>query len=408
MSKPRLFISHSARGDLEAEALLDDLRRALGGKFALRIDQDDILLGADWRRSINTWIGGCDAAVVLLTPQALKSSFVAYEAGVLAFRKKLYQDFTLVPVYLQGVREKEVQASLLAPSDIQTFQGRVYGDDRAQVVAAVEAALAGVEREEDTPVYRQAEFIETYLQDVGEPLIRRCLRGISLDLGEWDFAGNPRMSLALKLMTMRLADAVTALRPVRAVLRDRNYLEDVFELVATSWVDLRAAARLKELSRGAQAPRKLAVNGCERLTADIYVWRASELPATDSWKVVETSGVFGEGAAAKLKADIRRALREGFGLETDKEVADLLDSREQRGEPVFVVLRAEGVGGEVLGELREEFQTVTFFFLAGPEAKTREQLEAMSVEYLVPELVENFEKQFCDLYRKSKADAFAF
>ena len=99
MVKPRVFISHSAREDAEALELLDALSAALEEEFAVRVDKDHLKLGDNWRNTLNTWIGGCDAAIVLLSSKALKSAFVAYEASILTFRPNL----TVIPVFLSGV-----------------------------------------------------------------------------------------------------------------------------------------------------------------------------------------------------------------------------------------------------------------------------------------------------------------
>src|SRR3954453_20164733 len=85
---PRVFISHSAgiggSGDF-LEALSGALRKK---RCPVVVDRDDLDLGTTWRSTINTWIGGCDVAIVLLSPAALESAFVAYEASILTYRRQ--------------------------------------------------------------------------------------------------------------------------------------------------------------------------------------------------------------------------------------------------------------------------------------------------------------------------------
>src|SRR5215831_9231472 len=113
MPKPRVFISHSAKGEPEVMALLDDLRRALeeDGKFAVLIDKDNLELGDRWRHTLNTWIGGCDIAIVLLTEKALRSIYVQYEVNVLTYRESSLpqQKCTLIPIFLSPVTAAKVR-----------------------------------------------------------------------------------------------------------------------------------------------------------------------------------------------------------------------------------------------------------------------------------------------------------
>lgn len=95
MPQFRVFISHSARDDDNATKLLNELRAGLEAvkdadgnqKFAVLIDKDNLELGVLWRQTLNTWIGGCDVAIALLTEKALNSDYVLYETTVLRYRE---------------------------------------------------------------------------------------------------------------------------------------------------------------------------------------------------------------------------------------------------------------------------------------------------------------------------------
>ena len=89
----KVFISHSAKEEA-TKRLLDRLYAKLeqDGQ-AVRLDREDLVLGDNWRSVLNFWIGGCNAAVVLLSPAALESSFVNYEVSILTYRNRMDRDF---------------------------------------------------------------------------------------------------------------------------------------------------------------------------------------------------------------------------------------------------------------------------------------------------------------------------
>jgi hypothetical protein len=401
--KPRIFISHSARGDAETMKLLDALSDALADTFAVRVDKEHIKLGEDWRHTLNTWIGGCDAAVVLLSPKALKSAFVAYEASILTFRPNV----TVIPVFLAGVDENAIAGSDLAPSNIQARQGvAVVEQKNVDIIARVQERLKEVARSL-TPVDMQAKYIEGRLQDVSLLLIEECLRELDVNLGSWERADNPRLSLAVKMMSAGIERATPCLRKIRKAM-GKQALEAVFEAVATSWVDLRAASFIEQVAKSESDKRKLAMNGSRSLIAEIYIKRASDMPADDSWKVAEISGGFGESVIAGLIEQINNALASVLNLEPGEDLALELNRYERNHEPVFVALPAAGINYPVMQGLRQAFPTVTFFFLAGNETSSRVLLNGMNIEYLIPPLSEKFEEVFYDLYMDKKSYLMRF
>src|ERR1700685_50355 len=102
MPIPRVFISHGAGGDPDILALLDRIKATLKSKFAILIDKDDIPIREDWRRPLNPWVGGCHAAILLLSERALGRPWVAYEASILTFR----DNCRVIPVFLSPVDDE--------------------------------------------------------------------------------------------------------------------------------------------------------------------------------------------------------------------------------------------------------------------------------------------------------------
>ncbi|MFE5816194.1 toll/interleukin-1 receptor domain-containing protein [Streptomyces sp. NPDC056479] len=105
-----VFISHSARGDAFATAVLQRIEDRLRKKnHTPRVDQSDIPPGDEWRPKIVHWLARCDAAVVLLNEKALKSTWVRREVNILLWRRALGAPLLVVPVLLDGLTSKAVK-----------------------------------------------------------------------------------------------------------------------------------------------------------------------------------------------------------------------------------------------------------------------------------------------------------
>ncbi|HYH87182.1 MAG TPA: toll/interleukin-1 receptor domain-containing protein [Pyrinomonadaceae bacterium] len=399
MDKPRVFISHSTGKDPDARKVLDALSEGLEGEFAVRVDKDHLKLGVYWRNTLNTWIGGCDAAVLLLSTDALASQFVAYEASILTFRHHAH-NFTLVPVYMSGIHYADVKGSrTLSPTNIQEVQA-VKTTDTAQIIAEVKERLREVTRGK-TPIDRQVRRLEELLEPVGKSLIiDDYLPMLGYTTDPWEREDNPHRLLAVHMMSAGIKGAWEVLRNIRSTLKRNETLNEVFELVATSWVDVQATKHIAEVVTGEQARRALAINGETDLIAKMYLRRASGLE--DGWKVAEPDGVVGEDALEGLKTKVDEELRLTLGISESADLEGELEEYEGLGEPVVVMLLAAGIGPDELAGLREAFKTVTFMFLAGTDPLCHTVLTGSEVEFIIPQLGEGFEKDFCKFYKTSK------
>lgn len=105
-----VFISHSARGDAFATAVLKRVEQHLKEKnHTPLVDQSDLSPGKEWLPEIVSWLARCDAAVVLLSKKALKSSWVRREVNILMWRRALGAPLLVVPVLLDGLTTKAVK-----------------------------------------------------------------------------------------------------------------------------------------------------------------------------------------------------------------------------------------------------------------------------------------------------------
>src|SRR5262249_28070684 len=120
-----------------------------------------------WRSAIDEWIWRCDAAILVLSPAATQSRYVAYEAAMLRQRwKNRAGTFTLIPIWCPGVDEQlliremgalqisEIQSKIPLPqwpanaADQQSFAG--IADQVLQTLEVVRARFqARSETEKD-------------------------------------------------------------------------------------------------------------------------------------------------------------------------------------------------------------------------------------------------------------------
>lgn len=406
MKKRRVFISHSTkdqktpddRAALEVQqALLTELRKS--GGFEPLMDRISLEPGDAWRARINLWVGGCDAAVVLLSTAALDSAYVAYETSILHYRKLCDPRFPIIPVLVAPVTVDDVTRSRLAPQQLAEL-GFAQGST-GEVVAQVMEKLAEAEYGE-SPVERCARRLAELLRPVPDDVLDAAAEEIDLELGEWVPVGNERrrLRLAVQLMSVGMKDAVSAVLVLRRHLhpnlagRERAVGELITQ-IASSWVDIRSTARIPEVARRKVGNFAVALNASRADTANVYLGRVRQADKYD-WYVATCNAIFGEDPLESLSAEVSRILTVRLGV-SEASLRKVLKNLHPE-QPVVVVLGHEGIDAGVLDGLRERFPCVTFFLLTGDSAGAGHPLSEAEVEFLVPELARDDETRFLDQY----------
>lgn len=413
MPKARVFISHSAK-ETRAQEVQAALYKALEDSPALvpLMDKGDLEPGDMWRARINLWVGGCDAAVVLLSPKALASDWVFYEAALLTYRNERDADFLVVPVYVD-VTPEEVAASRLHPTAMTSIQlvpgaGRTVEAIVADVVTKLAKAAV-----RDSLVERQAKRLAGRLGAIGNvKQLEEAAGFIDYDLKPWLPADDARLLLAVQLQSVGMEAAIPALAnlyynlPAAMAEPERErWLHEVTELVASSWVDQRCIERIPALARGQVTPLAMGLNARQDLTARMYVLRAStEEPRP--WQVVPCDAIVGQKTTREtideLIGKVARAVGKALkSAEDPASVAALLRKRNTKSfsQPLFVSLPGAGISDEILAALRLAFPHVVFFLLMGEACVSGEPLLTPAVlEILFPHLVSGDEALFLDTY----------
>ena len=408
MRKPRIFISHSSRDGDASSTVRDALANALrADAYPVLLDRDELVLGENWRSTLNMWMRGCDAAIVLLSERALASRFVAYEASVLTYRNDVDDRFLLIPVFIDPVSNSAVQESPLAPTRIHDVQTIISGKPQAEIIQTVLDQLA--QHEAATEVHHHTRRLMRILRNVPEDVLEEAADELSVSLGAWVPPSELQLALAMKMMGLGLARST-----VDTVMNLDPYLPDpaieaaaeIADLVGSSWVDSRS---VNELPRAVQQRSPVGINGVNPLTAIMYVIQACPRPPGNKyrWRAVQIDGVTGEmddNSASVMKEQVQKALLiELFGgLEDEEDDAldSMLEGLRRREVHVFVVLPA--VTREVLQALQAAYPAVTFFVMLGEERPSAEALQNTELVYLEPDLAAGQEKYYCTLYHEER------
>jgi hypothetical protein len=372
---PRVFISHSTRTP-RAEAFLQAVAKRLEGAFVVHLDRTGLKAGADWREEIYTWMDRAHAAVLVLTPEALRSDFVAIEASVLAWRKFRHPDFVLVPV-LVDVAAGDLRAGVLGELDLLRIQAVRANtpEEAAEEVLKTLQPLADQERPR-TP------------GEVFEASVAKLLRDGSVDAADLREAGQRHLGWNVNdagadrelerafAKSLLAAPAVHAYRAIRELAERRvKGAPELLDLVAPIWVAEERAQPVAYQARADPAQRVLVLD----LTGDradevrdwtlvSYIGRAYYQPLEHPYRVCELAPPREEDAVEDLKAQIFSAFRprNRFAAQASREtIKEAIALREETLEPVFAVFKTWVPDPPVLRALREEFGTITFFVLGG-------------------------------------------
>jgi hypothetical protein len=307
--KAQVFLSHSGfAGDVKEvlEALVTGLSDA--GDRPL-LDRTHIPLGFDFSEEVGEFVGGCDAAVFIISKAALdvSRSWVYAEANQLKYRMRS-PGFQAIPVFVED----------LGPDDLQgrwdttglSMQNAVVDNDTATIVRRV---VDGLDR---TRRRVRAGGVMRALRSALDSVDPATLRQVAERLGDPGITTPDGMDVAVMLLKAG-PDDVVAVAHGLAAARCKAAATAVLNLALPfTWVDRQAA---RALDAAVRASRPAAVNASEPWTPKCYLLCGSdEYPP---WKVDEFDFRQGERA-------------DGLGVEARETLAWADAAIEDDDEPV--------------------------------------------------------------------------
>jgi hypothetical protein len=368
MPAPRIFISHSAH-EPEARQLLEDLAAGLEQSgFVVLLDRARLAPGSRWRAEIYTWMGLCHAAVVLLSPSALRAeSWVSTEVTILGWRMALDPRMLLIPVLVPPVTRRKLKRGALGRIAINEIQA-APNDPEALVAELTRRFESLLQVCPTTTLEPWVRIIAEAVADAerrNPRMIEEAAAAVGRQLPVWEPGVAAREQLAREMLGWEPAAIRMAVEYLCCSIED-DPLERMIQILGCLWVDPQAVARIPEVASGPEPGRVIALNATNAWTAKMYVKRAAcSIP---SWAVLPAPNQSGEDQATRISKEIRQAMVDRFGLEgyTPKQINSWL--RDKWARPVVVLLDAEGLDQEIVAEVRREWPAPVLLLLTGDRA----------------------------------------
>lgn len=375
----RIFISHSTKTE-EARDFLNAVKRALKKGFDVLVDEMELQAGDDWREKIYEWIEEAHGAILLLTPEALKSKFVQIEASVLSWRSYRQPNFVFIPILVGGLKRAHLKKGVYGKLAVDSVHVVDLGDPDAMAKKVVKVFR---ERLRDLSGPRTA--FEVLVDLVAE---RLRTGGVSVR-GLYE-VGSAKLSWARSLprasgdaLYEKFARDLLAAEPLQAleavellVDRGQKGARELLDLVAPFWVRAEDAKPIAELAMLEGSKRAIALHG-ERWAQDSYISRSCLRSLTQKHDVCELTRPTKRDTFTEYSRQIiARFLSEEdrYAEKGDRERAkEYIEDRAKR-KPLFVVFPPELVPDtNILKQLQREFKNLTFFVVSGPadQAKLR-------------------------------------
>ena len=400
-SRLRVFVSHSSQED---QAVLDAIAaaiRAMPG-VTLLMDTEELKPGDAWRARINLWLGACDAAVLVLSEQALTKPWVLYEAAILSYRNR-GGDFLIIPVLLNDPEGKLLKDRQLDAPHISEVQA-IRKTDPAAIAAGIVAKLTGYQATQKRPIDAAVSRILTILDKLPSHLLENASCKLRLAL-PWEPGEKPLIPFAERLLGAPIAEAIDAVVELEDFFRklDVQSVNVLVDLIAASWVDPKAVAELPEIARAASR-RAVALNAALAETARMY--QVAALP--ERVRFVSLVDVFAEPYEAladeivkKVETELRRELKIPANVDVQTQLA-------RADRYVFVAaVPTLGFTDAVIEHLQAKLPSVTFFFLTADHGLPAGALKRNLVKIIIPQLHEKEEAMFNENHQNLLANIWA-
>lgn len=404
---PRIFISYSTATESE-KAFREALKTALEAapqKYAVWVDSA-LTHGADeWRQVINTWLGHCDAAVLLLSKSALQSDYVAYELDILTYRWRTeHPNFKLFILCREGLRPEELDQTRVRPAQANSIQATfaTVGDDAA-IASTLEMLAAHVTCETliDKRINRLAKLLAKAEEPNLKTLADELQPSLTNELKGWIASRQLPDKLAVALRGVSITSAAQGIFKIRTPLGGKGPAMRALEYAASGWVDCRTAAELA--SRGSSGT-DLAVQTTSPDAVSLYVRSACDSDADDTWPhaTVDLHGVSDEASlVAKLDAAIAQAVKES-PTASHQDVLQAIDDFRSYKQPVFVSVVNGEIAAARIDDLRKHYPGVTFLLLYELSSPDETTLAPKSIDVLRPTPPADRERAFVAQYLKER------
>ena len=388
----RIFVSHSVIGTPLEDFLADLRRSAEDAGFSVFVSEHEGHIGAAFRERIFKELHDCSAAILLLSPQALRSGWCHTEISIAMAR--LHGGgggFCVLPILLGRASLATLQKSQVGHLGLDgLLMARPPTTTVGDIVAELEARFPM-----PGPLHHLELAVANELNHVDDGLLGAAAATLGVDLAAWHPTGK-RLAVAKAMLAVDQAQFARALRPIRRFLRNHCLVVDlVFPFL---WVDQDAVVPLMRAAESVARRGVFSVNARESLTGRWYVRRACT--ESESWKVVDPAARETENVDAGLVAEIRDLLIDTVKSRDDIDddgLRSALDRFEGRYGPIFVLLPGS-VDSISIEACERHFPTVPFLVIAGHAGASGAATAGVSL--LTPLIAPGDEDEAHELYKQ--------
>ncbi|HKP53203.1 MAG TPA: CHAT domain-containing protein [Chloroflexia bacterium] len=398
LSPPLIYVSHYAVEGEAIASLQDVFRQLQQAGFSVASDEYR-LQKPGWRPELFSSMGRAKGAVILISPAALESEVVGWEASILAARRD-EPAFRLLRV-MSSVTDKDLMRSPLETFRLSEIPS-IVGDNAAGVGANVVAAFPPPEKMQyRAPLESLEEMIAESLAMVPRRDLVTAAGYLNPDI-DTSLADDPlRQAFAHAWWQVDVRHALDAIREFQNVGRlPKTSRKTLFNVMVASWVNPYSARWIPEVALG-KLKRSAAANAVDVEVGVMYVLRAcylrpANLKEDEEWPVVEVNPRrANELAMKRLIEDVRIRLKLalcGRLNAPDVNLHSALKKAEYLKRPIIVLLLCAGLESNMLSELwktgltelQTAFETVTFFCLLSDDQIAPDQIESAGVRLLLP------------------------
>jgi hypothetical protein len=368
----RVFVSHSSHAP-DALGRLEALVKGLSqgeGRVEVLFDKEQITEGARWREVIHAMLAECDAAIILITPDALQSPWVLKEATILRWRHDREPEFELLVSTNVDMAELK-KNRLWDPIDLPEIQF-LLSDNPATAAASVKKKLAPLAAElRPAPLDLLADEIAGLLGKATAKYLQSALNSLN-ELVPFEISDpHHRFAYAVARWILRQSPPALERMATTLALLGRTFpagdAHQILDIVAPMWVELDAASWFVRAHWQHPDFRDVAIV-CKRPAQTLrqYVDRAYMPSRPPRFLLLNgvTGGAHSDDIANELRAVLGRRLKDKLGPQLND--SDIDDHLRQTAVRLYVALPLPD-DRQVVAALQNRYPHVTFVFFVEPE-----------------------------------------
>ena len=406
----RVFVSHSSHTP-DALARLEALVEGLSegeGRVDVLFDKEQITQGARWREVIHAMLAECDAAIILVTPDALQSSWVLKEATILRWRHDRDPKFELFVSANVDMAELK-KNRLWDPIDLPEIQFAA-SDNAVMTAASMKKKLAPLAAQlQPAPLDLLADEIVGLLGKASPKYLQSALNSLNEHVPFEVNDQHQRLAYAIARWILRQPPPALERMATTLTLLGKAFpaadARQIIDIVAPMWVELDAASWFVRAHWQHPNFRDVAI-ACKRpaQTLKQYVDRAYIPSRPPRFLLLNgvTGGAHSDDVAQELRAVLRRPLKDTLGIQlNDSDIDDFLSRTTAR---LYVALPLPD-DRQVVATLQSQYPHVTFVFFVVPEMCSPNEARpvAPGVGWVAPSLDPSLEEDVSRDYVDAQA-----